>query len=185
MAEAVAQGVEVVASDIAAGLGGGELARGMGHLPGSVVGEPESADGGEGKGQAVGVLGGRGGVGRRAAAAVEDDEENNQQDLVDKLTPTLHEEGHGDAATTVQAILTGGQLAGGDGALERRGGGDGVFTSDTDGVKEEGPGVANDPAVECHAPRGSQHEQTNEHDDGILNETPSTTDPITNNLERK
>ena len=76
--------------------------------------------------------------------------------------------------------------------LESGCGGHGVFTSDTDTVEELGPAdisiaprpetshsrVADDPAVERSAPRGSQHDKTKRHDQGVLNETESTSDPV-------
>lgn len=189
LAKARLEGIDIVAGDVGAGLGLGKLLGGVGHLPGTVVDEPEGADGGEGKGEAEDDLGGvskglaasrGGGV---AVAAVEDEEEDNQEDLVGELAPALHEEGHGDTAATVQTILLGRELARGDGALERRGGRDGVLATNTERVEEEGPGVANDPALEGETPRGCEHEQTNEHDDGVLNQTPATADPVTNDTD--
>lgn len=182
--ETSSESVEVVASDVGAGLGLGELTRGMRHLPGSEVNQPESTNGREGKGQTESPLSSRSAVRRATLTLVENDEENNEHDLVDELTPTLHEESHGDSATTVKTVLLGGELSRGSGVFERRGSSDGVFTTDTQAVEEERPSVANDPALEGHAPRGSEHEETDEHDDGVLNETPATADPITNDTNK-
>ena len=38
---------------------------------------------------------------------VEDEQEENQQNLIEKLTPTLHEEGAGDLSATVKTVLLG------------------------------------------------------------------------------
>lgn len=38
--------------------------------------------------------------------------------------------------------------------------------------------VTYDPAVESSSPRGSQHDQTKSHDQGILDQTKSSSDPI-------
>jgi hypothetical protein len=36
----------------------------------------------------------------------------------------------------------------------------------------------------CDTPRGTEHEKTDEHDHGILNQTPPTTKPVTNNTNQ-
>lgn len=152
----------------------------MGHLPCSIVHEPKSSDCWECKGKAESVLGSGGGIRGRTATAVEDDEEDNKQDLVDELAPTLHEESHGDTATTMKSIFSRRQLAGCNSVLKRRGGSNGILAADSKAVEEEGPGIANDPAFEGEAPASGKHEQANEHDDGILNQAPTTADPVTN-----
>lgn len=179
------EGGNIITGDAGAALGLGKLLRGVGHLPSSVVDEPQSANGREGEGQTESELSSLLGVRGAALAVVEDDEQDNEQNLVDELTPTLHQESHGDTATTMQTILLGGELTSSDGALEGRSGSDGIFTADTERVEEQRPGVANNPALERVAPAGSEHEETDEHDDGILNETPATANPITNNLYRE
>lgn len=178
--ETSAESVEIIAGDVGAGLGLGELTRGMRHLPGSEVNQPESTNGRESKGQTESPLSSGSAVRRATLTLVENDEEDNEHDLVDELTPTLHEESHGDSATTVKTIFLGGELSRGSSVFERRGSSDGVFTTNTQAVEEERPSVANDPTLEGHAPRGSEHEKTDEHDDGVLDETPATADPVTN-----
>lgn len=182
MGEAGLEGSDVVASDAGAALGFSKLLGGVGHLPSSVVDEPQSTNGREGKGQTEGELSSLLGVRGTAATAVEDGEQDNQDNLVEELTPALHQEGHGDTATTVQTILPGGESASSDGALEGRSSSDGVFTTNTNRVEEERPSIADDPALESKTPGSGKHEETNKHDDGILNETPATTNPVTNNL---
>lgn len=180
--EARLEGSGVVASDAGTGLGLSKLLGGVGHLPGSVVDEPQSTDGREGKGQTEGELSSLLGVRATAAAAVEDGEQDNQDNLVEELTPTLHQESHGDTATTVQTILLGRDSASRDGVLKGGSGSDGIFTTNTNRVEEERPGIANDPALQRKTPGSGKHDQTDKHDDGVLNETPATTDPVTNNL---
>lgn len=180
--EAGLEGSDVVASDAGTALGFGKLLGGVGHLPGSVVDEPQSTDGGEGKGQTEGELSSLLGVRGAAAAVVEDGEQDNQDNLVEELTPALHQESHGDTATTVQTILLGGEFASSDGALEGSSSSDGIFTTNTDRVEEERPGIADDPALKSKTPGSGKHEETDKHDDGVLDETPATTDPVTNNL---
>lgn len=184
MGEAEAQGRDVVASDVGTVFCLSELLRSVGHLPSSVVDEPESTNRRESERQTESILSSRGGVRWRARSLVEDDKQDNEENLVDKLAPALHQEGHGDTAATVETILLGGHLASGDSIFERRGGGNRVLATDTQRVEEQGPGIANDPALESKAPRGSEHEKTNKHDDGILDQAPATTNPVTNNLER-
>lgn len=117
--EAVSEGVQVVASNVGSLLGLRELLRGIGHAVGTVVEKPESADGGEGEGETEGVLSSRRGVRGRALTLVEDGEEDNEDDLVNELTPTLHQEGSGDTTTTVETILASRELAVGGGTLKR------------------------------------------------------------------
>ena len=47
-------------------------------------------------------------------------------------------------------------------------------------VEEERPSIADNPALEVQTPRSREHEQPNKHDGGILDETPATTNPVTN-----
>lgn len=107
---------------------------------------------------------------------MEDEEENDQDGLVEELTPTLHQEGHGDLATTVKTIIACRNASGASSVLHGSSGSHWVFTADTNTVEEKRPGVANNPAVEGSTPRSYEHEKSNEHDDGILDETPSTTE---------
>lgn len=101
------------------------------------------------------------------------------------MTPALHEEGHGDTATTVETILLGGHLASSNGILKGRGSSNRILATDTQRVEKERPSIADDPALKSQAPTGSEHEKTNEHDDGVLNQTPSATNPVTNNLRNQ
>ena len=171
-----AEGLDVVTGDIGLLLGRIQLLRGQWHLVVTVVHEPEGADGWDSEGDTEGVLGREQGVGRVAGAVVEDDEQEDEDDLVEELSPTLHQEGGGDLAATVQTILTGGHLAGAHGVLHGGGGGHGVLPTNTDTVEEEGPGVADHPAIQVGAPGSHKHEQTEEHDGGVLDQTPAATD---------
>lgn len=105
--EGQAQRVDVVAGDLVLLLGDLQLPRCLGHLVGTVVGEPEGADGGDGKGQAEDDLSGLRTVRAVALTVVEDEQQDDQQGLVGELAPTLHQEGGGNLATTVQTILSG------------------------------------------------------------------------------
>lgn len=107
---------------------------------------------------------------------VEDEQQEDEADLVEELAPALHQEGGGDLAATVQAVLARRDLARADSVLHGGSGGHGVLATDADAVEEEGPGVADDPAVEGGAPGGNEHDEAEEHDDGVLDETPSATD---------
>lgn len=50
-------------------------------------------------------------------------------------------------------------------------------------IEEERPSIADNPALEGQPPRSREHKQTDKHDGGILNETPATTNPVTNNTD--
>jgi hypothetical protein len=50
--------------------------------------------------------------------------------------------------------------------------------TNADTVEEEGPGIANYPAVLGDTPGGGQHDQTDKHDGRILNQTPTTANPV-------
>jgi hypothetical protein len=50
-------------------------------------------------------------------------------------------------------------------------------------IKEERPSVADDPAVEVQTPARSQHQQADEHDQSILDQTPASSNPVTNNAD--
>lgn len=79
---------------------------------------------------------------------IENQHQDNQNNLIPELSPSLHQESHSDLATTMQAVFFCGNPTGACGVLHRGGGGHGVFTTDTDAVEEEGPGIADHPAVE-------------------------------------
>ena len=56
---------------------------------------------------AVDILSGQFGVRWISASVVEDKKAKNEDDLVEELTPSLHQEGHGDISTTVKTISSG------------------------------------------------------------------------------
>ena len=108
---------------------------------------------------------------------VEAQKKNNEDDLVGELPPTLHQESAGDFAASVETVLLCRNFARANSVLHARCGCHGVFTANTNTVEEERPCVADDPPVESGAPGTDKHDETNEHDGGILDETPSTTEP--------
>lgn len=197
------EGIKIVTGNIGLLLGGNKLSAGVGHLVGSVVDEPKGTDGGNGERQSECPLDSGEAIGRGSATGMEDEEEDNEEGLVDKLTPTLHQEGGGNLAATVKTVVSGGKLSGRDRVLHGGGSSNGIFSTDTEtcrqnvlalhvvrlccafgrelAVEEERPSIADNPALEGQTPRSREHEQTDKHDGGILNETPATTNPITNN----
>lgn len=108
---------------------------------------------------------------------MEDKQEDDEDDLIKELTPALHQERSRDFAASVQAILFGRYLPRANSVLHTRCGSHRVFAPNTDTVEEERPGVAYNPAIHCDTPRCGKHEQTEKHDCGILNQTPSTAEP--------
>lgn len=172
------QRLGIVTSDGSLLLGNGKLLASSLHVVGTVVHKPQSTDGGNREGNSVGPLNRDGGVRVVTTAVVEAEKENDKQNLVEELTPTLHQEGTGDLAATVQAIFFGGDLARADGIFHTTGGGHGVLTTNTDTVDEETPSITDNPAILGHTPGGSQHDKTEKHDNGVLNQTPSTAKPI-------
>lgn len=111
---------------------------------------------------------------------MEDQEEDDEDDLVEHLTPALHQEGKNDVSTTVQLVvpLVDGRAAAlclvlHSGRRRHR-----VLSTDTESVDEKTPSVANDPTVQACAPHGGQHDQPEEHDQRILNETGFSADPV-------
>lgn len=80
--EGQAQRVDVVAGDLVLLLGDLQLPRCLGHLVGTVVGEPEGSDGGDGEGQAEDDLSGLRAVRAVALTVVEDEQQDDQQGLV-------------------------------------------------------------------------------------------------------
>ena len=78
----------------------------------------------------------------------------------------------------MQTILFGRNFAGAHRILHARRGSHGILASHSDRVEPQGPSVADDPAVERGAPGGREHEETDEHDGGILNQTPSSPEPV-------
>lgn len=111
---------------------------------------------------------------------MEDEEQDNENDLVEELTPTLHQKGTGDFSSAVKTVVFCRNLSRADGILHTGCCSHGIFTSNTDAIEEESPYVADNPAVLSNTPGSSKHQKTNEHDGGILNETKSTAKPVTN-----
>jgi hypothetical protein len=54
---------------------------------------------------------------------------------------------------------------------------DGAKLTDSNRVEEQGPGVADNPAVHGDAPGSGDHKETNEHNGCILNKAPAPADP--------
>jgi hypothetical protein len=113
----------------------------------------------------------------------------------------LHEESRDNLTTTVKTVLTGRDLTCTDGVLHGLkteldellylilyctygGCGHGVFTTDTNGIEEERPSVADYPSIERGSPGSSEHDETDKHDDGVLNETPSATNGVTDDTDQ-
>lgn len=71
------------------------------HLKCTEIDKPKSANGGNGERDTVGPLSGDFGVWRVAAAMVEAQEQDDQDDLIEELTPALHQEGAGNLAPSV------------------------------------------------------------------------------------
>lgn len=108
---------------------------------------------------------------------MEAEQQDDEQGLVKELTPSLHQEGASHLAAAVQPIFLGGDLARAHGVFHAGGGGHGIFAADADAVNKERPGIADDPAVLRDAPGGGDHDQTQQHDGGVLNQAPSSTKP--------
>ena len=114
---------------------------------------------------------------------MENQKQDDQDNLVGQLTPSLHQESARDLSATVQTVVLGRNLPGTNGILHTGGRGHGVFTANTDSVEEERPDVADDPAVLSDTPGGGKHEKTDKHDDGVLDETMATAQPVTENTD--
>ena len=126
------KGVVIVAGNVALLLSSNKLSAGVGHLVGSVVDEPKGTNGWNGKRQSERPLDSGGAIRRRPATGVEDEEENDEEGLVDKLTPTLHQEGGSNLAATMKTIVSGRELSGRDGVLHGGSSSNGVFTTNTE-----------------------------------------------------
>ena len=81
-------------------------------------------------------------------------ERNDEYGLVGELTPTLHQKCACNLATTMKTILLGRDLSRADSVLHTRRCCHRIFSSDTDAVKEERPGVADNPSVLGDTPGG-------------------------------
>jgi hypothetical protein len=84
----------------------------------------------------------------------------------------------------VKTVILGRDLSRADSVLHTSSRSHGVLASNTDTVEEESPDVADDPSVLRDTPSGSKHEKADEHDDGVLNETEATTEPVTNDTNK-
>lgn len=150
--KAVAKSVHVIAGDVRALLCLSELLTSAAHAVSTIVEEPERTDGRECKRQSESILGSRLAVGRRTLAVVEDGEQNNENDLVHELAPALHEESRGDTATTMQTIFTSRDPSTRRNTFKRRSCCNGVLATNTETVKEERPGITDNPALKGKAP---------------------------------
>lgn len=110
---------------------------------------------------------------------VEDEEQQNKEPLVEELTPTLHQEGAGDLPATVQTVILRRDFTRANGVLHARRCSHRVLAADTDTVDEQRQDVADDPAVPGNTPGAGEHNQTDSHDGGILDKTPATANPVT------
>ena len=77
----------------------------------------------------------------------------------------------------MKTILFGGNFARANSVLHAGSCCHGVFTTNANTVEEERPCVADDPTVESGTPGTDKHDETKEHDGGVLDQTPSTTEP--------
>ena len=114
---------------------------------------------------------------------MEDEEQDDEDDLVEELSPSLHQESAGDFPAAVKTVILGRNLSRADRVLHTGCRSHGVLASNSNTVEEESPDVADDPAVLSNTPGSSKHEKTDEHDHGILDETEATAKPVTNNTD--
>lgn len=133
------------------------------------------------EGNTVGELSNLGGV-RRLSVTVEDDQEDHEERLVEYLSPSLHEESENDVATTVKTIVTSASRSVGS-SLQCLGRSHGVLSTDSDSVDEERDSVTNNPSLESRSPNRSQENDTDEHDEGVLDESELATDPVSFNSD--
>jgi hypothetical protein len=115
---------------------------------------------------------------------VEDKEKDDKDDLVEELSPALHQESTGDFPASVKSVILGRDFSGTNGILHTSCCRHGILAANTNAVEEEGPDVADDPTVLGDTPGSSKHEKTDEHDDGILDETEATTEPVTKDTDK-
>ena len=138
-----------------------------------------------------------------AASVVEAQQEDDQDGLVEELTPSLHEEGQDDVSTSVELVITAvDRFAASLGLVfERSGRSHGVsidsnsesvaffglkaraqvnsLSTNTNTVDEQTPSIHDRPTAQRGSPHGRQHDQSDKHDQGVLNETEFPADPIT------
>ena len=79
----------------------------------------------------------------------------------------------------MKTIFPGRDSAGADGVLHASRCRHGILAPNADAVDEERQDVADDPAVLGRAPRGGEHDEAEGHDGSILNQSPATADPVT------
>lgn len=117
---------------------------------------------------------------RWVCSAVEDQEQDNQDDLVEHLSPTLHQECENDVSASMKLVvsLVDGRASSLGLVFHRGRRRHWVFPTDTESIDEQTPTVANDPAVQTCAPHGRQHDQAEEHDERVLYESGFPTDPV-------
>ncbi|KAI3477577.1 hypothetical protein L1887_60617 [Cichorium endivia] len=109
--------------------------------------------------------------------AVEDEQADDQDSLVGQLAPTLHEERERHLASSVHAVAGGGSTTCAR-SLHRSRRGHGVLSAYADSIYEDGPCVADDPAVEGGAPHGGEHDGSERHDECILHHSEASSDPV-------
>jgi hypothetical protein len=107
---------------------------------------------------------------------VEDQEEDNENDLIEELAPTLHQKRGGNLTSTMETIFPRRNLSGSGRVLHRGCSCHGIFSSHTNAVNEETPGITDYPPVQVQTPGSRKHDKTKQHDNGILNQTPATSD---------
>lgn len=105
---------------------------------------------------------------------VENKEQDDENKLVEELSPALHQKSTGDLPATMKSVVLGGYFSRSNSVLHTSGGCHGILTSNTNAIEEESPDVADDPAVLGYAPGGGKHDETKEHDDSVLDKTPTT-----------
>jgi len=152
------------------------------HFISAIEDEPEGAEGRNEKGRSISPLDGPLGV-WRLPITMGNAKNDHKKDDVNELAPSLHKEGGGDFATAVEAILSSGHMTSANSALHSRGGSHRILAADADPVEEEGPAVADDPAVLGHSPCSREHQKTDKHDHCVLDEAPSSAEPVTNDAD--
>jgi hypothetical protein len=112
---------------------------------------------------------------------VEDEEAYNEEPLIDKLTPTLHGEREDDISAAVHTIF--------DCCLVTvvsfhcASTGHWIFATNSKGIEHQGKSVQDDPAFQRFSPHRRKQNGTDKHDDNILDQTPPTSNPITNEAD--
>jgi len=130
------QRLDIVASNGLLFLRDRQLLRGGLHLVETEVNEPERANSRDGEGDAVGPLHRVRGVRRSSLSGVEDQEQEDKKDLVEELTPTLHQESRSNLAATVKTVVASRDFARANGVLHTRGGSHGVLATNPDAVEK-------------------------------------------------